>query len=156
MEIMTKQNKDQNHLALLRLADEMVDDILSASDEEVLAEFKELHGDPVAFANKMRSKISLLEIQANRERLLSAQHALALEKELKKSLDAKVTSQVAVDVARRALENFFSKASESLPITVAARKEKIQEMSDFDVLGMVSDLEALGFVLRKKATSANE
>ena len=41
---MTGKGKKE-HAALDRLADVLVDDILSASVEEILAEFRETHGD---------------------------------------------------------------------------------------------------------------
>jgi hypothetical protein len=61
-----------------------------------------------------------------------------------------LTTKIDVQIVRRALMKFFSKTPDSVPITVAARKEKITEMSDDDVLGMAADLEGLGFVLRAK------
>lgn len=41
--------------ALDRLADLLVDDILSMSDEDILAEYRETHGDPVHNAALMQS-----------------------------------------------------------------------------------------------------
>jgi hypothetical protein len=143
---MTGQNKDENRLALLRLADEMIDDILATSDEEILAEFKESYGDPINFANKMRSKVDLLAIGANKDRLITARHKLESEKRLRNV----TTLKIDIQIMRQALTKFFSKAPGSVPVTVAARKEKITEMSDDDVVGMVADLEELGFVLRAK------
>ena len=143
---MTRQKDNENRPALLRLADEMVDDILSTSDAEILAEFKLYYGDPVSFANKMRSKADLLAIEANKDRLISARRELDSEKRSRNVL----TTKIDIQIVRRALMKFFSKTPDSVPITVAARKEKITEMSDDDVLGMVADLEELGFVLRAK------
>lgn len=40
--------------ALVRLADALVEDILRLSDEDVLAEFREDHGDPAVHAAQMR------------------------------------------------------------------------------------------------------
>ena len=144
---MTTQDKKDNRAALLRLADELVDDILAASDEEILAEFEEIYGDPRAFAKDMQSKAELLAIGANKDRLISARQAMQSEAQRNFS-----TKKVNVDLARQALTKFFSKAPSSLPVTLAARKEKINEMSDTDVLSMLADLEALGFVLKSKST----
>lgn len=41
--------------ALSRLADALVEDVLAASDHEILAEFAESHGDPAKDAADMRA-----------------------------------------------------------------------------------------------------
>lgn len=43
-----------NRQKLDNLADALVADILSASDQEILEEFREDHGDPVVHATQMR------------------------------------------------------------------------------------------------------
>lgn len=46
---------DKEHNPLVRLADSLTDDIMKASDEQILAEFSETGGDPVAHAAEMRA-----------------------------------------------------------------------------------------------------
>lgn len=41
--------------ALGRLADALVEDIINTSDEDILAEFRETHGDPEKHATEMRA-----------------------------------------------------------------------------------------------------
>lgn len=151
MEAMSGKNEREDRKALLRFADELIDDILAASDEEVLAEFKDVYGDPLAFANAMRAKTELLFVEANKDRLDSARQKLAADKQSRSILNTKIN----VDAARRALASLFSRPPGSVPLTLAARKEKVSEMSDDDVLGMIADLETLGFQVRIKNGEKN-
>lgn len=131
--------------ALRRLADELVADILAASDEEILSEFQEDFGDPIKYANAMRSRARLLAIGSNKRRLIETREAL--ESDRKKHITH--FRDVDLALARKALSNLLSRPPASIPITLAARKEKIAEMSDADVASMVADLEMLGFVVRE-------
>jgi hypothetical protein len=71
---MTK-NKKSAREALDRLADAFVEDILNMSDEEILAEFREDHGDPDQHADKMRELIEESVMIANKQRLAEAKAA---------------------------------------------------------------------------------
>jgi hypothetical protein len=55
MEAMTGGGGETAHRALDRLTDLLVDDILNASDEDILVELKDSHGDPNQHASDMRA-----------------------------------------------------------------------------------------------------
>lgn len=55
--------------ALDRLADALVDDVLAASDQEVLAEVRETGGDPDNLAGDMRAQFERSVLAADREHI---------------------------------------------------------------------------------------
>ena len=150
---MSQQKEDR--MALMRLADELVEDILNASDEEILVEFRESYGDQNDFVNRMRAHSEVAITNSNKGRLASVRRALDAEKN---SPDKAFSTDISIDAARRALKKLYENPSAvtAMPITIAARKEKISEMSDDEIWGLVGDLNLLGFVLRKRSEKNNE
>lgn len=65
--VMTGENKKER-AALNRLADALVDDILNTSDEDILTEFKETHGDHAQNAAAMRTLFEKTVIAMNKQR----------------------------------------------------------------------------------------
>jgi hypothetical protein len=127
--------------ALNRMADFFVDEILSASDEDVLAEFAETHGDPDHSAVQMRALFEKSLLRSNKKRLAAAKAGAADSRRL-----AMVSKTVTVDVqtARARLRAVVDTPGLPERITLAARKEN--ELSDLDILGMLEDLQELGIL----------
>jgi hypothetical protein len=138
MEAMTGKDKKE-HAALDRLADAFVDDILQSSDEEILAEFTESHGDPAKNAADMRALFERTVLTTNKRRLKAAQAGVAASRTL-----ARVTPVPAINIAdaRQRLRRILASGTADAKLTLAARKE--DELSDSDVLGMLEDLQELG------------
>lgn len=132
---MTK-NDNKERKALTRLADALADDILNASDEEILTEFRENYGDPNRHAIETRALFEKTVIAANKGRLAAARAGA--------SAVLRPTDSTPVDIAeaRKRLRSLRSSTSVSQPITLAARNES--ELSDADVLSMYEDMCELG------------
>lgn len=137
---MTGKGKKER-AALDRLADVLVDDILSTSDEDILAEFKELYGDPDHNAAEMRSLFEKSVLVSNKKRLAAAKAGAAVSRRA-----PTVSAVVSIDMraARARLRAVIDKPGLSQKVTLAARKES--ELSDADVLGMLEDLQELGIL----------
>lgn len=73
-------NKKPQREALDRLADALVDDILNASDEEILEEFREDGGDPEQHAAEMLALFEKSVTIANKRRLAEAATAAAADR----------------------------------------------------------------------------
>jgi len=131
--------EDKKPLALDRLADACVDDILQASDEEILAEFAESHGDPTKNAADMRALFERTLLATNKHRLKAARADLDASRHIGRAM-----SSPAIDVAqaRQRLRRLLASGNIDQRLTLAARKE--DELSDADVLGIIQDLEELG------------
>jgi hypothetical protein len=140
MEAMTGKGKKER-IALDRLVDVLVDDILSASDEEILAEFRETHGDFDHNAVEMRALFEKSVVVSNKKRLSAARIGAAANRR-----PSIVTTATPIDMqaARARLRAFIETPSLSQKVTLAARKEN--ELSDADILGMLEDLRELGIL----------
>jgi hypothetical protein len=138
MESMTREDRKERK-ALNHLADALVDDILCASDEEILAEFQEAHGDPDRHAAEMRHLFEKTVIAANKRRLAAAKAGAAASRR------GGGASATPIDIAqaRRRLRAVLE-APNGPKVTLAARKES--ELTDADILGMVEDLRELGVI----------
>ncbi len=130
--------KSKAHDALNRLADALVDDILSASDEDILAEFRATGGDPDRHAAEMRALFERSVVAANKSKLLAAKAAVARAR----SEAAPSTAPIDIAKARQLLRGVLDRPAASASLTMAARKES--ELSDADILGLLDDLRALG------------
>jgi hypothetical protein len=125
--------------ALGRLADIFVEDVLAASDEEILAEFTETHGDPAQNAIDMRALFEKGVLKANKDRLRAARAGLAAS-----HADSTTSRIVSLTNVRERLRRVLASCPPDVKLTLAARNEN--ELSDADVLGMLQDLEELGIV----------
>ncbi len=119
-----------------RLAAALVDDILNASDEDILAEFQETDGDPERHAADMRARFEKALIAANKQRLTAARAGVAAGQ-------LPVRPPV-VDIAkaRAQLRAVLNAPGAGRKLTLAARKES--EMSDADIITLLDDLRELG------------
>ncbi len=124
--------------ALDRLADALVEDILNASDGDILAEFLETVGDPERNAADTRARFEKSLIAANKKRLAAARAGVA------SSRRAGGVLPPAIDVAaaRIRLRAALDTPAVAQQLTLAARKES--ELSDADILSMLEDLRELG------------
>ena len=127
--------------ALDRLADFLVDDILSVSDEDVLAEFRETHGNPDLNAAEMRALFERSVLISNKKRLAAAKVGVV---ESRGSSIPSTTSPIDMEAARARLRAVIDTSGLPQKITLAARKEN--ELSDADILGMLEDLRELGIL----------
>lgn len=131
--------KKRHHREMLEhLSDELVNDVMNTSDEEILAEAAEDFGSVHAVADHVRGILAKAQQQSAKQRLVAARKEVDQQNDLERR--AKVISLDPVR-ARRALQKLLESSSD-VPITLAARKET--EMSDADVLTMLEDLQHLG------------
>jgi hypothetical protein len=137
---MTGKN-DKERTALDRLADDLVDDILNASDQDILAEFKENHGDPDRMAAGMRALFDKTLISMNKRRLVAAKAGVTAAL---RTVGAVPARPVQITAARQQLRRLLNSASADQKLTLAARNE--DELSDADVLGMLEAFAELGVV----------
>ena len=138
MEAMTgKRQSDRD--ALDRLADALVEDIINASDQDILAEIKEDGGDLAAVAAGVRELFEKAVTTAAKARLAAAKLAVATDR----SRSAVVTP-LDPAAARRRLERIVANddPETARKLTLAARKG--EGLSDDDVRGMLEDMEELG------------
>lgn len=125
--------------ALDRLADALVEDILSASDEDILAEFRETHGDPDRNAAELRDLFGKSLLDANKKRLAAAKAGAAANRQ---PVRASIIVPIDMQAARARLRAIANAPGLPHRVTLAARKEN--ELSDNDVRGMLEDLRELG------------
>jgi hypothetical protein len=136
---MTGKNKKPRE-ALALLVDALVEDVLTASDQEIIAEFVEAQGDPVKNAETMRALFEKSVLTANKSRLHAAKAGLAADQA--QPTTPKVVSMTHV---RDRLKRAIASCPPEVKLTLAARKES--ELSDADVLGMLQDLKELGIII---------
>jgi hypothetical protein len=146
MDAMTGRN-DKERAALDRLADELVDDILNTSDEDILAELKEKGEDPDRIAAEMRALFDQTSISMNKRRLAAAKAGAAAARRTSANVSVRMTDMAA---ARRRLRQVLDSAGHNQKLTMAARKE--DELSDADVLGLLEDFVRLGIPLPEDDT----
>ncbi|MEN2989345.1 hypothetical protein WG926_13610 [Tistrella sp. BH-R2-4] len=134
---MTGKSKTER-AALDRLADALVEDILSAPDEDILAELRETEGDPERHAADMRARFEKSLIATNKKKLAAARAGVTASRR------PVGTPALAIDIsaARARLRAALATPGVAQRLTLAARKEN--EMSDTDVLSMLDDLRELG------------
>ena len=134
---------DKERVALSRLANALTDDILSASDDDILADLRDAGEDPAKNADDMRALFEKTVLLANKKRLSVAKAGAASVREV---FAPPVSSAVDIMDARARLRRIIEAPSGAQKVTLAARKES--EMSDSDVLGMLDDLVELGILSR--------
>jgi hypothetical protein len=136
MEAMT--GKQENRDALIRLANALVEDVLSASEGEILVEAREDKVDVESVARAGRSQFESIAATIARRRLTEAKAAVAAQR------SPATVARLDLVAARRQLERLLAQDPETAQkLTLAARKG--QSLSDDDVLDMLADLKELGF-----------
>jgi hypothetical protein len=135
MEAMTSKPSDQE--ALLRLAIALAEDVLSASDEEIVAEAVDDGIGVDSAADAGRAKFEEVVKASGRSRLAAAKAAVSAQRPSAKVIKLDPVS------ARQRLERFLARDPETArKVTLAARKG--EGLSDSDVMGILQDLEELG------------
>ncbi len=137
---MTEKNVSDRK-GLGRLADALVQDILDASDEEMLAEFLDEGGKAERNADEMRVLFEQSLLIANKQRMASAKAGAAATK-VNKGIS--ITIPVDIRDARALLHSVIERSKGVEMLTMAARKES--ELSDSDVRGMLENLAELGLL----------
>jgi hypothetical protein len=134
---MTKRKKDEDALRSLRQT--MVDDILDASDEQILAQFTEDFGSPEENAARMRASFEKAVLLANKGRLQTARDGAAAANRI-----FETPSPIPIEEARARLRLALDAHVHDKSFTLAARKES--ELSDADVLDMLEAMRELGLL----------
>lgn len=127
--------------ALDRLADALAEDILNASDQDILTEVKEDGEDPAAIAAQVQTVFENAKAKVAKRRLAAAKAGAAANRR-------RTADVVRLDPAeaRRTLERALTRDPETASkVTLAARKG--EALSDEDVRGMLEDLDELGIPL---------
>ncbi len=128
------ENRKSKQQELDQLADSLVDDILNASPEEILAEFQEDHGGVEHHLSEMRAVIEKGVAKANKHRLAAAGAGAASSRAPGK----RATTPIDISEARHRMSTLTPEQK----LTLAARNES--EQSDDDLLSMIEDLRELG------------
>ena len=123
----------------VRLADALVEDILSTPDREILAEFSDLNGDPRKNSDAMRALFEKSVLKVRKARLYAAQADVAADR-----ITSSTRKVASTQDARGRLRRVLASCPPHVRLTLAARNE--DELSDADVLGMLLDLEEFGIV----------
>lgn len=137
-------NDDNNskRAALDRLAQALVDDVLTATDAEILAEAKEDGTDPAATAARLKGIYRNALANAGKARLAAAKAAVGADR---RSARPGIITALDPTAARARLEAVLKRDPETLnKLTLAARKG--EGLSDADVQGLLDDLEELGIL----------
>jgi hypothetical protein len=143
MDIMNDSaDKEINGLARLKKA--LIDDILDASDESILAEARQDGHDPVALAAATRALFEKAALASNKALLAAAKAAVAADRR-------RTATVVPLDpaAARQRLARLVAQQPEAA-MTMAARKGKPADLSDEEVFGLLEDFEELGISLREE------
>jgi hypothetical protein len=128
--------------ALRRLADELVEDILAATDEELLAEVAEDQEDPEKIAADMRRLFEQAENEVGKAKMAAARAAVDADRQR----FATVVKLDPAEARRRLALALESNPDMAKKLTLAARKG--EKLSDNDVRAILEDLEQLGIFPR--------
>ena len=133
------QNKAQE--ALDRVAEKLVEDVLNATDAEILAEAKEDGRDIAREAASNRAIFARALAAPGRRRMATARAAI----DARSAASAPLPRRLSPEQARQLLARALRDAPEtSAKLTMAARKGQV--LSDADVYGMLDDLVDLGLL----------
>ena len=127
--------------ALQRLDEALIEDILGASDEALLVEVRQDGQDPERIAAAARALFEKAVLRTSRLRLVSAQAAVAADRQARSH--AAIPADPAA--ARHRLERLLARHPDAArKLTLAARKDQSGELSDDEVRGWLEDFEELG------------
>ncbi|WP_198404987.1 hypothetical protein [Cereibacter sphaeroides] len=121
------------------MADAFVEDLMSLSDEEILAEAREDGRDPEAFASRMRARFEQVRIASRKTRMAAAKAGVSAARRQETPHPPAVIDMAS---ARARLRQAIDRNPAGL--TMAARNES--ELSDADVLSQLQDLMELGVI----------
>jgi hypothetical protein len=131
---------NRDHEGLERLRDVLVEDIIAASADSLLAETMQDGGDPEAIAASMRALFEKTVAASGKGRMAAAKAAVAADRR-----QSAAVIPLNAAVARRLLERVLAHDPETASkLTMAARKGKNGELSDDEVRGLLEDFGELG------------
>jgi|TARA_R100000501_G_C2602190_1_gene98951 uncharacterized membrane protein len=133
---MTDTRNDERR-KLVSLADALFDDLIAASDEDILNEVVEAGGDGAAISDQMRAGFEKTLVQARKERMKAAQAGRKAAQASRATVDV-----VEISTARRALKQAFKQEG----LSMAARNETESDLTDEEVLRKYGDLVRLGVI----------
>lgn len=138
-------DKELNELARLKKA--LIDDILDASDESIIAEARQDGHDPAALAVATRALFEKAALASNKAALAAARAAVAADR-------GRTANVMRLDpaAARQRLARLVAQQPEAA-MTMAARKSKPSDLSDEEVFGLLEDFEELGISPREEPDS---
>jgi hypothetical protein len=131
--------REEARKAIRALRQVMVDDIMVASDEEILIQFAEDIGSPDENAARMRELFERTVLLANKVRLQAARAGAVASK-----VSTNPNSPIPISKARARLRQVLDAHADDRSFTLAARKES--ELSDADVLDMLEVMRELGLL----------
>jgi hypothetical protein len=140
MDVVSDQrNKEQD--ALDRVAEKLAENVLNATEAELLAEAKEDGRDIAAEAAQSRAIFAKALAAQGKRRMAAARAAI----NARSATSAPTARRLSPEQARELLAHALRDAPEtSTKLTMAARKG--QDLSDADVYGMLDDLADLGLL----------
>jgi hypothetical protein len=121
-----------------RIFDELTQEILSSSAEDIRESFSANGEDPDEIAKRNHAALSSVIAKARRRRLDAARKAFDQEARMRSQLTVPGSSEE----RRRRLASLLSKPS--VPRTLAARSATGEEMSDDEVSSLLDNLVELG------------
>lgn len=130
-------NKNNDSKKIDRLCDFLVEDILSATDEEILQEALEDYSDPDKIVASVQASIGKARLAAAREKLSKDNESRTYEG----STRARIFENFDDAQLRRIVEMFAAK-NDTLKFSLAARKGK--DLTTQDMLSLLDDLQELG------------
>jgi hypothetical protein len=140
MDVVSDQRNEAQE-ALDRVAEKLAEDVLNATDAEILAEAEEDGRDIAAEAASSRA-IFVKALAAQGKRRMAAARAAI---DARSATSAPTARRLSPEQARQLLARALRDAPEtSDKLTMAARKG--QDLSDADVYGMLDDLVDLGLL----------
>ena len=128
--------EDKDREGLERLDKELIEDILAASDDEILAEARDDGADPEAVASAMRALFEDTVAATRKVRLAAAKAAVAADR-MRPGTDLPSDPTE----ARRLLERVLAHHGD---LTTAARKGRGGTLSDEEVYGLLQDFRDVG------------
>jgi hypothetical protein len=128
--------EDKDREGLERLDKALIEDILAASDDEILAEAREDGTDPEAVAAAMRGLFEKTVAASRKARLAAAKAAVAADR-MRPAADLPSDPME----ARRLLERVLARHGD---LTTAAWKGRGGTLSDEEVYGLLQDFRDVG------------
>lgn len=129
------------HEKLERLAAALIEDILSATDQEVLDDAREHYGDPRAAADTVRAIFQQAKLKAGKAKLETARRDL----DSQRANATRAAMSLDMAKARQLVAKYAANDSDVHGrLTMAARKA--EELSDQDIRGIIDDMIELGII----------
>jgi hypothetical protein len=132
---------DREKEMLARLSKVMIEDILAASDERILAETREDGQDPATIAAATRAVFERALATSGKVLLAAAKAQVIADRQ-------RSATVIPLDPAA-ARERLARLLARQPNFTMAARKARSGELSDEEVFGLLEDLEELGINLKE-------